>query len=101
MIPKNLKLEVESADVKQLLELLGKNEHNSPIWRFIFDEIQRRQLLKIGKTPWHHYLFGIASIIGAVAAIAAAYISFLQYESSCKHLNTPQKKVIELKSLEK
>ncbi len=101
MIAKDLKSRVESANEPALIKLLNDADHDSPNWKFIFDELQRRQLVKIGKTPWHHYLFGIASIIGAIAAVAAAYISFLQYESSCKHLNSPQKKVIELKSLEK
>ncbi len=81
MITRDLKNKVNAAKDDKLLDLLNKENHGSPKWNFIFDEFKRRQLQKIGKTHWSQYMVNIACIIGAIAAVAAAYLSWIQVKS--------------------
>jgi hypothetical protein len=75
MVSKRLMNEVYKANNRELPYFLKKETRGSPNWRFIYDEIQLREVRKTANTPWWQYARNFVLIIFALATIFAAYLA--------------------------
>ncbi|MFH1236761.1 MAG: hypothetical protein V1685_07605 [Parcubacteria group bacterium] len=90
MVSTQLNKQVQQACLKELNKMLANENHDPPNWKCIFDEIQCRQIQKIGEIPWWQHTINIILVLGAIAAVVGAYLTYLQMMPSNTYSSQPK-----------